>query len=101
VHQPAAFEQEWDTGSRKYVIESDWHAWRPGDTRDKEIRKTNPDTNPQANSIYAKDIIALLKAHKKVLCQIISINKVYGTQSTINLEFTLQNSTKSINYLFR
>jgi len=103
VHQPAAFKQEWDTGSRKYVIESDWHTWRPGDTRDKEVRKTTPDqdTNPQANSIYAKDIIALLKAHKKVLCQVISVNRVYGTQSMINLEFTLQNSTKSINYLFR
>ncbi len=103
IHQPSAFKQEWDTGSRKYIIESDWHAWRPGDTRDKEVKRNTPeqDSITQANSLYAKDIIAMLKAHKKVFCQIILANKVYGTQSSINLEFTLQNSTKSINYLFK
>jgi len=103
IHQPAEFRQEWDSGSGKYIIESDWHTWRPGDTRDKEVRNTTPEQNAtaQANSLYAKDIIGMLKTHQKVFCQIVLANKVYGTQSMINLEFTLQNSTKSINYLFR
>jgi hypothetical protein len=29
------------------------------------------------------------------------LNAVYGTQSIIDFEFSLQNSTKSINYLFK
>jgi hypothetical protein len=103
IHQPAAFRQEWDASSKKYLIQSDWNKWRLEDVRDKEIKKaaSNPDAIPQTNPIYTKDIIELLKAHKKAFCQIILLHGVYGTQSIISLEFTLQNSTKSINYLFR
>ncbi len=101
MHQPAEFKQEWDANARKYIVTSDWHAWRPGDSRDKGGKLNNPDSNSQAGQVSAKEIIEMLKAHKKVLCQVVMLNGVYGTQSVTDFEFTLQNSTKSINYLFK
>lgn len=101
VHQPAEFKQEWDANARKYIVTSDWHSWRQEDSRDKEVRSNNSSSDSQAKQIYAKDIIEMLKAHKKVLCQVVMLNGVYGTQSIIDFEFTLQNSTKSISYLFK
>ncbi len=101
VHQPAEFKQEWDANARKYIATSDWHAWRQEDSRDKEVRSNKPDSDSQAKQVYAKDIIEMLKAHKKVLCQVVMLNSVYGTQSILDFEFTLQNSTKSISYLFK
>jgi len=102
IHQPDHSRQEWDANIRKYMIESDWQTWRIADTRNKERKiATNPGSVPQNERINTKGIIDLLKASKKVSCQIILLNRAYETQSTINCEFTLQNSTKSINYLFR
>ena len=101
VHQPAEFKQEWDANARKYIVTSDWHAWRPGDSRNKEVRSNNPDFDSQAGQVSAKEIIEMLKAHKKVICQVVMLDGVYGTQSVTDFEFTLQNSTKSINYLFK
>lgn len=101
VHQPAEFKQEWDANARKYIVTSDWHAWRPGDSRNKEVRSNNPNSDSQAGQVSAKEIIEMLKAHKKVICQVVMLNGVYGTQSVTDFEFTLQNSTKSINYLFK
>jgi len=101
VHQPAEFKQEWDANARKYIVTSDWNAWRPGDSRDKGGKLNNPDSNSQAGQVSAKEIIEMLKAHKKVICQVVMLNGVYGTQSVTDFEFTLQNSTKSINYLFK
>ena len=66
VHQPAEFKQEWDANARKYIVTSDWHAWRPGDSRDKGGKLNNPDSNSQAGQVSAKEIIEMLKAHKKV-----------------------------------
>jgi hypothetical protein len=101
VHQPAEFKQEWDANARKYIVTSDWHAWRPGDSRNKEVRSNNPNSDSQTGQVSAKEIIEMLKAHKKVICQVVMLNGVYGTQSVTDFEFTLQNSTKSINYLFK
>ncbi len=101
VHQPAEFKQEWDANARKYIVTSDWNAWRPGDSRDKGGKLNNPDSGSQAGQVSAKEIIEMLKAHKKVTCQVVMLNGVYGTQSVTDFEFTLQNSTKSINYLFK
>ena len=67
----------------------------------KEGRSNNPDSDSQAKQVSAKEIIEMLKAHKKVICQVVMLNGVYGTQSVTDFEFTLQNSTKSINYLFK
>jgi hypothetical protein len=101
VHQPAEFKQEWDANARKYIVTSDWNTWRQEDSRDKEVRSNKPDSDSQTKQLHAKDIIEMLKAHQKVLCQVVILNGVYGTQSIIDFEFTLQNSTKSINYLFK
>jgi hypothetical protein len=101
VHQPAEFNQEWDANARKYIVTSDWHSWRQEDSRDKEVRLNKPDSDSSAKQVSAKEIIEMLKAHKKVLCQVVMLNGVYGTQSIIDFEFTLQNSTKSISYLFK
>jgi len=101
VHQPAEFKQEWDANARKYIVTSDWHQWKQDDTRNKEVRSNNPGSDSSAKQYSAKEIIEMLKAHKKVLCQVVLLNGVYGTQSIIDFEFTLQNSTKSISYLFR
>jgi len=101
VHQPAEFKQEWDANARKYIVTSDWHSWRQEDSRDKEVRSNKPDSDSSTKQVSAKEIIEMLKAHKKVLCQVVMQNGVYGTQSIIDFEFTLQNSTKSISYLFK
>ncbi len=101
IHQHKDFKQSWDNGARKYIIESDWQSWRIEDSRDKEVRKVATDSDPQANSVSVKEIFALLKSGQKVYCQVIMLNTVYGTQSVINAEFTLQNSTKSIAFLFK
>ncbi len=101
VHQAAELKQEWDANARKYIVTSDWNTWRQEDLRDKEARSNKPDSDSQTKQLHAKDIIEMLKAHQKVLCQVVILNGVYGTQSIIDFEFTLQNSTKSINYLFK
>jgi len=101
VHQPAEFKQEWDANARKYIVTSDWHSWRQEDSRDKEVRSNKPGSDSSAEQVSAKEIIEMLKAHKKVLCQVVMLNGVYGTQSITDFEFTLQNSTKSISYLFK
>jgi len=101
IHRPAAFKQSWDNGARKFIIESDWQLWRIEDSRDKEVKKIASESDPQAKPVILKEIITLLKSGQKVYCQVILLNTVYGTQSIINTEFTLQNSTKSIAYLFK
>jgi hypothetical protein len=103
VNQPSDFKQGWDANARKYMIESDWKLWRLDDVRNKESRRisSNPDSIPPDKQVHAKEIIQLLKASGKVNCQIVLINKVYGTQSMISSEFSLKNSSKSINYLFQ
>ena len=102
IHQPGNITQKWDGNIRKYMIESDWQTWRIGDTRNKERKIiTDPGSVAADERISTKEIIDLLKSGKTVSCQIILLNKAYDTQSTISCEFTLQNSTKSISYLFK
>jgi len=101
IHQPDEFKQEWDANARKYIVTSDWSAWRAGDSRNKEARSGSTGSNSQASQVSSKEIIEMLKANKKVMCQVVMLNGVYGTQSIVDFEFTLQNSTKSINYLFK
>jgi hypothetical protein len=97
ILDPEGIEQQWDANVRKYIIDSDWKTWRIGDTRDKQGRKSAGDTGAD----HKKEIIDLMKASGKVTCQIVLLRKGDGSQSMISTEFTLQNSTKSINYLFR
>ena len=103
IHQPSPDRQKWDVNNRKYIIDSDWKTWRLGDTREKGVRKAPADAGSvaQDEGINMKKILELFKTSKKVSCQIFLLNKTYETQSTIVCEFTLQNSTKSINYLFQ
>lgn len=101
IHGPAAFKQEWDNGARKYIIESDWQLWRVEDSRDKQVKIITAGSETQENQIPLSEIIAMMKAGGKVSCQVIMHNQVYGTQSAIGTEFTLQNSTKSIAFLFK
>ncbi len=103
IHQPSAFKQGWDPNSRKYIIESDWKQWRIDDRRNKEIRKIAPDPDSiQADKqIASTEILQLLKTHQKVFCQIVIMHEFYETQTIIDSEYTLQNSTKSINFLFQ
>jgi hypothetical protein len=101
VHQSSDLKQGWDANARKYIIESDWKLWRLDDLRDKTVKEIAPDSIPPDKQINLKEIIRLLKASQKVSCQIVLINRVYETQSRITSEFTLKNSTKSINYLFQ
>lgn len=101
IHQPPSFSQQWDNGARKYIIESDWQTWRIDDSRNKGGRNNPSGNDPQANMISLKEIIAQLNAGQKVSCQIILLNPVYGTQSVLNSEFTLSNSSKSIAFLFK
>lgn len=103
IHQPSPDRQKWDINNRKYIIESDWQTWRPGDTRDRGVRKSPADAGSasQDEVINMKKILEMFKTSKKVSCQIFLLNKAYETQSTIVCEFTLLNSTKSINYLFQ
>ena len=95
ILDPEAIEQQWDANVRKYIIDSDWKTWRIGDTRDKQGRKSAGDTGAD----HKKEIIDLMKASGKITCQIVLLRKGDGSQSMISTEFTLQNSTKSINYL--
>ncbi len=101
IHGPAAFKQEWDSGARKYIIESDWQLWRVEDSRDKQVKIITTGSETQENQIRLSEIITMMKAGGKVSCQVIMHNQVYGTQSAISTEFTLQNSTKSIAFLFK
>ncbi len=101
IHGPAAFKQEWDNGANKYIIESDWKLWRVEDSRDKQVKIISPGSDSKEDQIPLSEIIAMLKAGRKVSCQVIMHNQVYGTQSAISTEFTLQNSTKSIAFLFK
>jgi hypothetical protein len=102
IHQPEKIKQQWDPNLRKFMIESDWQLWRIADTRDKSIRKeTDPASLPPDERLDMEGIITLLKASQKVTCQIILLNSVYDTQSILKCEFTLQNSTKSINFLLK
>jgi len=97
ILDPEGIKQQWDANVRKYIIDSDWKTWRIGDTRDKQGRKSAGD----AGADHKKEIIDLMKASGKVTCQIVLLRKGDGSQSMISTEFTLQNSTKSINYLFK
>jgi hypothetical protein len=103
INQPSEFKQGWDANARKYIIESGWSLWRIDDIRNKEAQRASSgnDSIPPDKQAHAKDIIQLLKSGKKLSCQIVLINKVYSTQSMISCEFSLQNSSKSINYLFQ
>lgn len=101
IHQPSAFKQEWDNGARRYIIESDWQLWRVEDSRDKQVKKIDPGSDAKETMIQFREIVGMLKAGQKVSCQIIMHNQVYGTQSAIATEFTLQNSTKSIAFLLK
>jgi len=103
IHQPDNIRQQWDPNLRKYMIESDWQLWRIADTRDRSVRKesADPESLPQNERMSMEGIIGLLKTSQKVSCQIILINSVYDTQSIHKCEFTLQNSTKSINFLLK
>jgi len=103
VYQPATIKQGWDNNARKYIIDSDWGIWRIDDLRDKESREIIEDQEsiPEDRRIYAKDIIQMLKSKQKLLCQIVLIDKSYGSQSMISAEFSLANSTKSVNFLFQ
>ena len=103
VHQPANMKQGWDNNARKYIIDSDWRLWRIDDLRDRESREIIEDQEsiPEDKRIYAKDIIQMLKSKQKLLCQLVLIDKSYGSQSMISAEFSLKNSTNSVNYLFK
>lgn len=103
IHQPSGFKQSWDPNSKKYIIESDWKMWRLDDRRNKDITKggKNPDSIPTDKQISIADIIQLLKSHQIVHCQVVLMHEFLETQTIIDSEFTLQNSTKSINFLFQ
>jgi hypothetical protein len=97
IHQPEELKQSWDANAGRYIIESDWKMWRTGDTRNKSAGKGPGDKG----SDLKKEILDLMKSAKKVSCQIVLIHKMHDTQTMLNTEFLLQNSTKSINYLFQ
>ena len=97
ILDPDGIKQQWDANVRKYIIDSDWKRWRMGDTRDRQGRMNAGDTG----SDRKKEIIDLMKSGGKVTCQIVLLRKGDGSQSMISTEYTLQNSTKSINYLFK
>ena len=101
IHQPPVLKQEWDNGAGRYIVESDWQLWRVEDSRDKQAKPVTQGAGNQVNQISLREIIGMLKAGKMVSCQVIMNNQVYGTQSAITTEFTLQNSTKSIAFLFK
>jgi len=103
IHQPSGFKQGWDPNSRKYIIESDWKLWRLDDRRNKEVREIalDPDSISPDKQLFATDILQLLKTHQRVFCQVVMMHEFYETQTIIDSEFTLQNSTKSINYIFQ
>lgn len=97
IHQPAELKQGWDSNAGRYIIESDWQIWRTGDTRNKSAGRAAGDTGTNLK----KEILDLMKSGKKVSCQIVLIHKMHDTQTMLNTEFLLQNSTKSINFLFQ
>jgi len=97
IHQPADLKQGWDASAGRYIIESDWQIWRTGDTRNKNSGKRDDD----AGTDRKKEILDLMKSGKTVNCQIVLVHKMHDTQSVINAGFTLQNSTKSVGYLFQ
>lgn len=96
IHQPADLKQGWDSNAGRYIIESDWKIWRTGDTRNKSAGRQAEN----AGSELKKEVLDMMKSGKKINCQIVLLHKVHDTQNVISPEFTLQNSTKSINYLF-
>lgn len=95
IHQPADFRQGWDASANRYIIESDWQIWRRGDTRSRTATPGDKGTN------LKKEIIDLMKSSGKVNCQVIMLHKMDDAQTTISADFALQNSTKSINFLFQ
>lgn len=95
IHQPADLKQGWDASAGRYIIESDWQIWRRGDTRNRGAA-----TPGDKGSNLKKEVIDLLKSSGKVNCQIILLHKMDDAQTTVSADFVLQNSTKSINYLF-
>lgn len=97
IHQPAELKQGWDASAGRYIIESDWQIWRTGDTRNKSAGRTAGDTGADLK----KEILELMKSGKKVNCQLVLIHKMHDTQTMLSTEFFLQNSTKSINFLFQ
>ena len=97
ILDPDGIKQQWDANVRKYIIDSEWKRRRMGDTRDRQGRMNAGDTG----SDRKKEIIDLMKSGGKVTCQIVLLRKGDGSQSMISTEYTLQNSTKSINYLFK
>ena len=97
ILDPEGIKQQWDPNVRKYIIDSDWKRWRMGDTRDRQGRASAGDTGEDRK----REIIDLMKSGGKVTCQVVLRRKGDCSQSMISTEFTLQNSTKSINYLFK
>lgn len=97
IHQPAELKQGWDASAGRYIIESDWKNWRTGDTRNKNTGKRADETSIDLK----KEVLDMMRSGKKITCQIIMLHKMHDTQTVINTGFTLQNSTKSINYLFQ
>jgi len=96
IHQPADLKQGWDASAGRYIIESDWKIWRRGDTRNRGAAAPG-----DKGTNLKKEILDLMKSGKKVNCQIILLHKMDDAQKTISADFVLQNSTKSINYLFQ
>ena len=96
IHQPSDLRQSWDASAGRYIIESDWEIWRRGDTRNRGAAKPG-----DKGTNLKKEILDLMKSGKKVSCQVILLHKMDDAQSTISADFVLQNSTKSINFLFQ
>lgn len=96
IHQPADLKQGWDASAGRYIIESDWQIWRRGDTRNRGAAAPG-----DKGTNLKKEIIDLMKSSGKVNCQVILLHKMDDAQSTISADFVLQNSTKSINFLFQ
>lgn len=96
IHQPADLKQGWDASAGRYIIESDWQIWRRGDTRNRGAAAPG-----DKGTNLKKEIIDLMKSSGKVNCQVILLHKMDDAQKTISADFVLQNSTKSINFLFQ
>ena len=103
IHRPAGGKQAWDPNVRKYIIGSDWQIWRIADSRDKTVKKIPADLTqlPESERTGIKGMLDMMKAGKKISCQIILLNTAYNTQSVIKCDFTLANSSKSIGYLLK
>lgn len=96
IHQPADLKQGWDASAGRYIIESDWQIWRRGDTRNRGAAAPG-----DKGTNLKKEIIDLMKSSGKVNCQVILLHKMDDAQKNISADFALQNSTKSINFLFQ